>query len=498
MLVNVSVYVDVQKIIAEQLNNYLRDIQREIRNYYKMGEKALGFSSFSFMKDVFDTYYSHCEFSWEEIQDVLWEAVAPIVVRDVNGGNASKNLNYDEYENDGLRIIAVGGYSLSRGLTLEGLSQSYFYRNSKMYDTLMQMGRWFGYRPSYEDLCQLWINPDATEWYSYISEASDELKSQIRRMQSEQRTPADFGLCVRSDNATLLVTARNKMRTAINYTRTVCLSGNIIETHHVHMNEDILRENLKITLSLFDDILEKGFKPIQNEDYSLSNKLLFSNIPKDHVVTYLRTYQSHTANSAFHTKELVNFIESVNDDSLNKWDIVIASGKGSIPLQIAGMNIPCISRSFAVIKEIGAYRLSGESSRLGNQSYAKAGLTKEQIKKIEDGVRSEQKNLHGKTKSISSVAYFKSDFLDEPRNPLLIIYPVELKRPEGSESTADKERIEAVEKINHPLIGIAVGIPEIKGKEPKTYQYKINLIKLREIEGFDSSVEDEIDNTIED
>jgi hypothetical protein len=48
------------------------------------------------------------------------------------------------------------------------------------------------------------------------------------------------------------------------------------------------------------------------------------------------------------------------------------------------------------------------------------------------------------------------------------------------------------------LIGIAVGIPEIKGKEPKTYQYKINLIKLREIEGFDSSVEDEIDNTIED
>ena len=235
MMVNVSVYVDVQKKIADQLDSYVREMQREIRNYYMMKEVALQYSSFAFLKDVYDQYYSKCEFEWDTVQTALWSAIAPIVVRYVNGGNAAKNLNYDENEELGLRIIAVGGYSLSRGLTLEGLSTSYFYRNTKMYDTLMQMGRWFGYRPHYEDLCQVWINQDAVDWYSYISEASDELKREVRRMQAEQKTPADFGLCVRSDDATLLVTARNKMRTAKDYTMTVSLSGNIIETPFIHI-----------------------------------------------------------------------------------------------------------------------------------------------------------------------------------------------------------------------------------------------------------------------
>ena len=146
MMVNISVYVDVQKKIADQLDSYMREMQREIRNYYMMKDAALQYSSFALLKDIYDQFYSRCEFDWKTIQKALWEAIAPIVVRYVNGGNAAKNLNYDENEELGLRIIAVGGYSLSRGLTLEGLSTSYFYRNTKMYDTLMQMGRWFGYR----------------------------------------------------------------------------------------------------------------------------------------------------------------------------------------------------------------------------------------------------------------------------------------------------------------------------------------------------------------
>lgn len=63
-----------------------------------------------------------------------------------------------------MTVIAVGGFSLSRGLTLEGLTISYFLRNSMMYDTLMQMGRWFGDRPGYEDLCRIWIPADGVGW----------------------------------------------------------------------------------------------------------------------------------------------------------------------------------------------------------------------------------------------------------------------------------------------------------------------------------------------
>jgi hypothetical protein len=119
-------------------------------------------------------------------------------------------LNYGDYENTGLNIIAVGGYSLSRGLTLEGLMVSYFLRNSMMYDTLMQMGRWFGYRPDYEDLCRVWMPEEAEGWYSHITESIEELREELRRMEAAEQ-PRRIRLKVRSHPDSLIVTARNKM-----------------------------------------------------------------------------------------------------------------------------------------------------------------------------------------------------------------------------------------------------------------------------------------------
>ncbi|MFQ8843595.1 MAG: Z1 domain-containing protein [Lachnospira pectinoschiza] len=105
---------------------------------------------------------------WEQILSNLYESTAPIVVRLVNQKAKEKGverLDYEPYKETGLRVIAVGGNSLSRGLTLEGLSVSYFDRNSQMYDTLMQMGRWFGYRNGYDKLFKIWMEPAAIGWY---------------------------------------------------------------------------------------------------------------------------------------------------------------------------------------------------------------------------------------------------------------------------------------------------------------------------------------------
>ena len=492
MMINISVFVDVQKRIAEQLDLYLRDLQREVRNYYMMGDVALQYSSFAFLKDVFDEFFSDKGFDWKTVQEALNQAIAPIVVRPVNGGNAAKNLNYDECEENGLRLIAVGGYSLSRGLTLEGLCVSYFYRNTKMYDTLMQMGRWFGYRPHYEDLCQIWINPDAVDWYSYISEASDELKRQVRRMQEENRTPADFGLCVRSDNATLLVTARNKMKTAKDYTMTISLSGNIVETPFIHTSEKTIDENLKITQSFIKNIKSAGCENTYgNKEYALSDKDQFINVPKEYVIEYLSAFQSHSMNSHFHTNELVNLITSTEDSSLDYWDVCVASGSGTMSNQLDLTVDNCVLRSFAVRDDVSAYQMSGSKSRLGNRSYAKAGITQQVAKKIEAGENALNLKIHGEIRPLNQNVYFKPDYLDKPRNPLLVIYPVQLK-------SEKKELSEEAAVINNtkPLIGISVGIPEIKGRASQEYQYKINLVKYRELVGMDEP--EEIDDTIED
>lgn len=138
-------------------------------------------------------------------------------------------LDYARYakEGVGLTAVAVGGLSLSRGLTIEGLTVSYMYRNTKMYDTLMQMGRWFGYRPGFEDLCRVHLSRDSINWYSHIADAAEELVQQVKRMRRDRLSPKDFGLYVRSHPDSLLITAANKMRSGQEVTVEQSFSGRL-------------------------------------------------------------------------------------------------------------------------------------------------------------------------------------------------------------------------------------------------------------------------------
>src|SRR5690606_9021274 len=101
---------------------------------------------------------------------------------------------------------------LSRGLTLEGLTISYYLRASKMYDTLMQMGRWFGYRPGYLDLCRIFTSKELKQWYRFITIASDELREDFEEMNNLRKSPREFGLKVRQHPDVLQITATNKFR----------------------------------------------------------------------------------------------------------------------------------------------------------------------------------------------------------------------------------------------------------------------------------------------
>ena len=124
-----------------------------------------------------------------------------IQVKQING-SAKDTLQYKEaedasegknlpWEKRGIHIIAVGGDKLSRGLTLEGLTISYYLRASTMYDTLMQMGRWFGYRPGYLDLCRINTTSDLMENFAQIATAEKDLIEQFREMARSGATPEE-------------------------------------------------------------------------------------------------------------------------------------------------------------------------------------------------------------------------------------------------------------------------------------------------------------------
>jgi hypothetical protein len=154
--------------------------------------------------------YQIIPLEWNLVCSELLAAVNKIEVRGING-DIGGVLDYDNYPK-GLNVIAVGGDKLSRGLTLEGLSVSYYLRPAKNYDTLLQMGRWFGYRPGYVDLCRLYSTPTIIGWYKHITIANEELRRELNFMAYSKKSPQDYGLKVRTSPDGLSITAANKIR----------------------------------------------------------------------------------------------------------------------------------------------------------------------------------------------------------------------------------------------------------------------------------------------
>lgn len=500
MMINISRFIAVQNQITKVVDGYVREAKREIHNYYMLGEEALQFDIFKLMKKVYEKYYSSFadnpefgdlkHFTWDEIQKNLYPSIARIEVRTINGGNAPKNLDYEKYEKEpddiGLRLIAIGGMSLSRGLTLEGLSISYFYRNSSMYDTLMQMGRWFGYRGKYRDLCKIWMPNESMAWYSYISMATDKLRAEVRRMQNDDMTPTQFGLAVRSDITGLLVTARNKMRDAKDYETVVNFSGEVVETRYVHSSRDILRRNYEETDAFLKEI-QKTY-PLHRNDPELALKAnQFLKVKKETIMEFLSIFSAHTLNIDFSITELLGMFREDTQNVFEEWDILVAGGLSTTPeIQFGGLSIPPVKRGFAYRKDTKSLQMSGKNSRLGSKDLAKGGLTKKMVEMMEEGQE--------EGKAFSEDFYFSTGM---KRNPLMVIYPVKLSYEPKEEETVDETKKRIAESIDFPIIGLSIGIPLIAGKKKEKIKYKVNKQKWLELFGVDDGDDfEEIDETI--
>lgn len=483
MMINLSRFIAVQNRVRGQVSSLVKDYQNAIQNYYMCGSRALRYPEFQKLKWVFDQFFRHCLhadgstlITWDEVQKNLKNAVMPINVDSVNGGNAVRILNYENYADTGLRLIAVGGLSLSRGLTLEGLCVSYFHRNSKMYDTLMQMGRWFGYRSGYDDLCQIWMPDTAIDWYRQITEATDELKEKIQMMRDQNKTPQEFGLCVRQDKGALLVTARNKMKSARTYVQAINLSGSVIETAYLPSRKGENQANLKATDKFLKN-LKSNYDQADNNDLFLKENIQFLNVDWQFIQQYLREYHCHNANRIFKNEDIEKALFSEQKKYTN-WDVAVASGRGDLGI-MAGLRIKPVIRTFRYNRAIRALQISGSNVRLGTQNMSAAGLTKKQVEEV--------KEKFSKEKSLSGTSYFRAGI---DRNPLLIIYPVILKAGKEKMDKETQEILDYYKDSNALLIGLAIGIPLMKNVESIVRTYKMNAVMQKEIFGMDENDND--------
>ena len=149
MMINVSRFKQVQNDLSDLVADYIDDIRDNVEAY-GLSASANRNPIIRELRDTYTSSFPKSEFSWNEVLTSLYDSNKLVKVYVVNTSNYSK-LNKLDYEGNryGLRAVVIGGLAIARGVTLEGLCVSYLYRSTAYYDTLMQMGRWFGYRPGY-------------------------------------------------------------------------------------------------------------------------------------------------------------------------------------------------------------------------------------------------------------------------------------------------------------------------------------------------------------
>jgi len=380
MLINASRFTDVQGRLRSRVADVIGQIRDAVVVDGGKGRVALKNPEISALYEVWKAEYPAAEGAgWSEVQARLHQVLVAVRVVEVNASKRSQPLDYDQGGEHGVTVIAVGGFSLSRGLTLEGLMVSYFLRNSMMYDTLMQMGRWFGYRPGYEDLCRVWIPADGVGWYSYIHEAMDDLQVQLKRMELAKATPEQFGLAVRSHPESLIVTARNKMGTGREFPMKVGLAGKLIETTRIRMDYVQLDRNRKAGQGLATAIMALGL-PVE----SISKGRLYQSVPVHLIQDFLRTFRADASDPLTDPRLMGDYIDARSDSEMKKWDVLFASAQKADAAQeelALDLTMSPFSRSVGEpdLRQ-GVLAISGSSRRVGSPGDERIGLTATQIK----------------------------------------------------------------------------------------------------------------------
>lgn len=374
MLVNVSRFNSVQRQVSGLINDYLHDLRNAVSLHSMLPpQQALQDADLADLHRTWKDTFADSSSDWSEIQVVLNQAIGPVTVRIIN--NVSSDvLDYKNYKSEGLHVIAVGGLSLSRGFTLEGLTVSYFIRNSIMYDTLLQMGRWFGYRDGYADLCRLYMTPDATSWYFHISNAIDELRAEFKAMEKAGRRPEDFGLKVRAHPDSLIVTARNKMRTGRTILYSVDLQDRLIET--TALSQESLTSNL-LQLETFVQALD-GHHTGEN----ISQGTLWTQVPSSVIKQFLTGFKNHDdASPNTQVVPLVKYITAAENGHLAYWDVCLydpKDGHSTKPLQTLGMRTVHLAYRTSEFRS-DFIKVSGKGSRVASRGAEKVGLTSAEV-----------------------------------------------------------------------------------------------------------------------
>ena len=487
MLIHVSRFTNWQDRIKELVENTF--------DFYRRGIEMKIPSILEEMRQVFevdtDNYKSYTTISqqildtelrgidtatqiheWVEVEKQLREAAVRIQVKKINGGSADA-LNYYDHKK-GLSVIAIGGDKLSRGLTLEGLSVSYYLRASRMYDTLMQMGRWFGYKPGYVDLCRLFTSSELNEWFCHITLASEELRSEFDYMSDVAgSTPEQYALKVRTHPGVLQISASNKIRRAVNVD--VSWAGRLVESYQLQKNPVVVKSNLDATVD-FISSLDATFKTNRNN-------YLWKNVSPELIRPLFQKFKVPDSLVRVDPGNLLQFIDvQIANMELTNWSVALMSKADTnerFPIDKNG-NIVDIGYWFRrnATERTDSTTFFIRKNHIISPKDEFVDLEPEQHRAaLERTIAFHQHNNKEYKNDYPKGDIVRNEFRD-PKNPLLLIYFLD---PEGAD----------LPKGSDPLVGFAISFPGSRFTSSIRYAIHRQLLAL-------FNIDDEIENDNDD
>ncbi|CUX58432.1 Z1 domain-containing protein [Agrobacterium genomosp. 13] len=474
MLVHVTRFTRLQKLVFDQIDEFLAKTRRALR-YESDGPGTIWDELRRLLDEDFGKTTDILRI--EGLQDLGripdWRTIAPTLasiadrvrLKEING-QAGDVLDYENFKGEGIDVIAVGGDKLSRGLTLEGLTVSYFARQTEMYDTLLQMGRWFGYRPGYLDLCRLYTTSILEEAFEHIAVASDELRREFDYMQSLRIRPIDYGLKVLSHER-LKATAANKRKHAADILIYDTYAGKVSETKSFSLDKTVLENNRDALASLLKalGVSGKSTSPLYTSGdrvRSYDKSLLWKDVHSKVILEFLSDYETEKsarlANSRLWRSYILEQLEESGD--LKKWNVAVINGDDDgKPFKVGGLDITGrVRRPDILVNQNSGYRI-------------KRLVTNRDVGIDLDDVAWDRARGYDPTDPLSGAPLreptSQSNCLVRENmglNPLLLVYLPHEKDYDGS----------------LPIVGVAIAFPGSERAKRKAVRYTVNAVYIEE------------------
>lgn len=414
------IHLTANKKPATSLRDLVEDYTEELRQTF-----MYDYNPINKYKDIWEKRFHQKSIargfydSWDDIEKELEPVFNLLKVKLLNG-DSSDVIDYSTSEESA--IIAVGGNKLSRGITIEGLTISYYLRTPNAYDTAMQMGRWFGYKKNYIDLCRIYTKDQMIGDFIHIFDSNLELRKDIDSMNCRDLTPATFGLKILS-HPTMKPTSSCKMRSG----KKMRVSFGEQRGDTTRFDENAISHNYDLTEKFIEE-LSKKYEVEKN-----GRTIVFRDVPSNLIIRYLENYKYVKFNDFDMSEQWKQYIINSNKiDELTNWTVVLSSveKKNSRNIEIGGYSLKKASRK-CFSKETLFTRVITDPSDF------KYFFKKDTVD------REKYKNGY-----VKNDEYLCSKFT--PKNGLLALYPIDIIDKEN-----DKDEI-----IAEDVLGFGLWFPK--------------------------------------